>query len=309
MAVGKGWRVLCWPLPELFRQLGHVFGQAGEINLKARAMGTDHSRRRGSRSLTATVRRSAVVAVLFAGIALVGASVPADAQVAPGSTQATLLVGGVPLLTANCPTSPPAREAAGTSANGTAIASGVAACGNAAAAEAQGLFSVIGVAAGNLPFLAGCQASNLNNGGSVDVPAGTTVPAGTIPGFPAATTTTTVTTITNTNVPVTFPNGSTAIVNQVILVAGVSVTRNAVAFPNGTIVGQVICGLAAAYPLAVDVSSGSGATPAVATHSESGGSGHSTTTMLLIGGAFGFALLVQLAVGRRMRGRRGNVTD
>jgi hypothetical protein len=71
----------------------------------------------------------------------------------------------------------------------------------------------------------------------------------------------------------------------------------------------VICGASGVYPLAVAASSGSAAAPALATNAASGGSGHSSTTMLLIAGAFGLAVLAQLAVGRRMRGRRGNVTD
>jgi hypothetical protein len=248
--------------------------------------------------------------VVFAGIALVGAAAPALAQVAAGSTQATLLVGGAPLLNVNCPAGgiPPA-QAAGTSSNLTATATGTVDCGNAPATQATGVYTVVGVAPGNLRFSADCQASNLQNGGSVDVPIGTTVPAGTIPDAPAQTVTTAVTTISATNVPVTFPNGQTAIVNQVTLVPGVSVIRSAVAFTNGTIVGRVICGASGVYPLAVAASSGSAAAPALATNAASGGSGHSSTTMLLIAGAFGLAVLAQLAVGRRMRGRRGNVTD
>ncbi len=103
------------------------------------------------------------------------------------------------------------------------------------AARTAGEYSVAGVTSPTqLRFEAACA----NSGGTgvtngfVDVPPGTIVD-----GVPVATTTS----ITGTNVAVIFPNGRTAIVNQVIA-SSTTIRRNAIAFTGGPIVGQVVCG-------------------------------------------------------------------
>lgn len=210
-------------------------------------------------------------------------------------------------------------------------------------------------AAGLFRYQADCSGSA--TGTSVDVPSGATT-----------------TTITGTNVPISFPNGTTAIANEVITSGGTT-TRNALHFltgPNaGVIVGQVVCGpttssataipgsgpavncpagttqppagggssagtitvtnvevscsaaagttpsafsagfytFSGPYPLVVDASAASGATPALGTHSPAGAApGHSSTGML-IGGGFALAVLAQLTVGRKVWRRRGQATS
>ena len=74
-------------------------------------------------------------------------------------------------------------------------------------------------------------------GNAVDVPPGSTVNGVLVTG-------TSPVTVTETNATVVFPNGSTAIVNEVI--PGPPLTRNAVRIISGpgagTIIGQVVCG-------------------------------------------------------------------
>jgi len=259
----------------------------------------------GKRSRATKGRLMASVAgLLVAGVAVLSA--PALAALPfPNPTQATLVVGGDPNIDVQCqnnPVAPDPKRLGGTSTSGIATATGGAMCGNAASADVQGVFTLSGVTgASNLPFSAGCQSSNGQNGGSVDVPAGTSINGGAPVGV--------ITTVSADNTPVVFPGGVAATLNVVTL-NPTSVTRSAIVLTNGPTIGRVICGNAGVYPLAVDVSSGSAAAPALAAPAASGSasSGPGTTTLLLIGG-FGLAVLAQVAVGRRMRHRRADATS
>ncbi|HUR23068.1 MAG TPA: hypothetical protein VMZ73_04275 [Acidimicrobiales bacterium] len=133
--------------------------------------------------------------------------------------------------------------------------------------------------------------------GFVDVPAGTRINGG----APVATTTP----VTGTNVPVVYPNGRTATLNQVITTP-TSVTRNAIVFAGGPTVGQVVCGAAPAYPLAVDTAAG--ATPAPLAPLTSSGDGGGVSTTMVLAGAFALAVVAQLTIGRRMWRRKGEAT-
>ena len=235
-------------------------------------------------------RRIPVLAgVVAAAIALMLPASPAHAQVPPG-TQATPLVGGP---TANCPPgSPGAVVSGGGTVNGVTVTGGGRCTPLSAAAD--GSYSLAGF--GPLPFSADCA----NVGGTVQTGGGVQVPAGTIVNGTAVATTTTVTTL---NTPVTFPGGRTAILNQVITTP-TTVTRNAIVFTGGPVVGQVVCG-ATLYPLAVETAAGASPAPALPAASSGGGAGVSTG-VLLLGGAFALAVAAQLTIGRRVRRRKGD---
>ena len=102
---------------------------------------------------------------------------------------------------------------------------------------------------------------------------------------------------------VTYPGGTTAILNEVIT-DDLSVVRNAIRITsgpnNGTIIGQVICGVR--YPLAVDTPS-AGDAAALAAPSPVADDDDSRS-LLLIGAAVGLLLLVQLPLGLAIRRRR-----
>lgn len=245
-------------------------------------------------------RISALALGLLAAVGVLLAPTPALAQVPPG-TQATPLVGSG--IVANCP--PPV---AGNVAGGTATVGDVtvgfpagARCAPLAAA-ADGVYQLAGVTSPTgLRFSSDCANQNgtVVTGGGVDVPPGTIVNGVLFPNG---------TTVTTQNTPVTFPSpapgvpGRTAVVNQVISTPN-SVTRNAIAFTGGPIVGQVTCG-AFAYPLSVDPGSSSGDVPAVATPASSPGNGGTFNNLALLGGGLALVLiLAQIAVARRLRSR------
>ena len=260
----------------------------------------------GKRSRATKGRLMASVAgLLVAGVAVLSAATPAlAAPPFPNPTQATLVVGGEPNIDVQCqndPLAPDSKRAGGTSTAGIATATGGAMCGNAASADVQGVFTLSGVTgASNLPFSAGCQSSNGQNGGSVDVPAGTSINGGAPVGV--------ITTVSADNTPVVFPGGVAATLNVVTL-NPTSVTRSAIVLTNGPTIGRVICGNAGVYPLAVDVSPGSAAAPALAAPAASGSASSGPGTTLLLIGGFGLVVLAQVAVGRRMRHRRADATS
>jgi hypothetical protein len=242
-------------------------------------------------------RRRGVVAVgaVLTTLLLVLLAPPASAQVPPGA-QATPLVGASP--TANCPPGSPGAVVGGTfTSNGVTVGFPAGGRCTPSSADAEGSYTVVGSFANPLGFTAECH----NAGGTVQTGGGVVVPAGTlVNGVPVAAPTT----ITAVNTPVTFPGGRTAILNQVI-VTPTAVTRNAIVFTGGPIVGQVICG-AAAYPLAVE--SASGGVPAVVSELSSSGNSGSSTAPVLAGGAMAVVLLLQVVVARRMRRRPGAAT-
>lgn len=247
-------------------------------------------------------RRSlrAFAALLLVCGALAGA-LPADAAPPyPAGAQATALVGGTPLVKAVCPAGSPGAVSGGTSTKGgVTVGFPAGARCSVSSASSDGLYVIAGAtppAPGTLRFSAGCDSVNGQTGGAVDVPAGTNVTGmGVVPQqIP----------IVAPNTLVTYPGGTTAILNEVI-VTPTSVTRNAIRItsgPNaGTIIGQVICGVV--YPLAVESPSDGSATPAIATPAADTGSDRSNVT-LIAAGALGLLLVAQLAIGRTFRRRR-----
>ncbi len=230
---------------------------------------------------------------------LVGASPSLAAPPYPAGAQSTALVGGTPLVRAICPAGSPGALSAGTSTKGgVTVGSPAGARCTAQSADAQGLYSIAGATPvpPSLRFSAGCQNSTGQNGGAVDVPAGTFVT-----GIGVVTQTTPVAT---PNTLVTYPGGTTAILNEVSI-DPTSVLRNAIRItsgPNsGTIIGQVICGVR--YPLAVDTPS-AGEDAAVAAPASPVADSDDSLSLLLIGGAVGLLLLVQLPLGMAIRRRR-----
>lgn len=242
----------------------------------------------------------ALASVLAVTISLLVGAMPAQAAPPyPAGTRSTALVGGTPLVQAICPAASPGALGAGTSTKGgVTVGSPAGARCTPQSADAQGLYSIAGATPvpPSLRFSAGCQNSTGQNGGAVDVPAGTFVT-----GLGVVTQTTPVAT---PNTLVTYPGGTTAILNEVTT-DNISVVRNAVRITSGpdsgTIIGQVICG--ARYPLAVDApSAGDGA--ALAAPSAPAADSKSSRNLLLIGAAVGLLLLVQLPLGLAIRRRR-----
>lgn len=234
--------------------------------------------------------------VLLAALAVLLAPTAALAQVPPGS-QATPLVGSG--ILADCPPASAGDVDAGTATiNGVTV--GFPAGGRCVplSADAEGSYTVAGSFANPLGFTSSCH----NAGGTVQTGGGVTVPAGTVVNGVAVAAPTTVTTL---NTPVTYPGGRTAILNQVITTP-TSVTRNAIVFTGGPIVGQVVCG-ASAYPLTVDVSGAAEAVPALTEAVTGGDSGPGTGLLLLGAAAIAAVALAQVTVARRMR-RRGDAT-
>jgi hypothetical protein len=237
--------------------------------------------------------------VLTVTLSLLAGAVPAQAAPPfPAGAQATALVGGTPLVQAICPAGSPGALAAGTSTKGgVTVGSPAGARCTAQSADAQGLYSIAGATPvpPSLRFSAGCQNSTGQNGGAVDVPAGTFVT-----GIGVVTQTTPIAT---PNTLVTYPGGTTAILNEVIT-DQTSVVRNAIRItsgPNaGTIIGQVICGVR--YPLAVNTPSAGDA--AAVTPLSPVADDENDRNLLVIAGAVGLLLLVQLPVGLAIRRRR-----
>lgn len=235
-------------------------------------------------------RLAGVAGVLVATIALLVPASPASAQVPPGA-RATPLVGSG--IVADCPPGSP-----GDVDGGTATINGVTVYGPAGgrctdlAATTAGEYTVAGVTSTTpLRFEAECA----NSGGTVTTDGFVDVPAGTLVNGVLVTTTTTVTTL---NTPVVYPNGRTAILNQVITTP-TTVTRNAIVFSDGTIVGQVVCG-ASAYPLAVSAGGPSADLSAPTGLAVDEASGLSTMT-LVAGGAVALAIAAQITFAVRRR--------
>lgn len=243
-------------------------------------------------------RIPAAVGIVVGALALVLPVSPAQAQVGPGA-QATPIVGGP---SANCPPGSPGAVVAVPSQtiNGVTVYGPAGGQCTPLAATTSGEYTVAGVTSPNqLRFNAACANSggNVTTNGFVDVPPGTTV-NGVL--FPAGTT------VTTLNTPVVFPNGRTAIVNQVI-VTPTTVTRNAIAFTGGPIVGRVICGAADVYPLAVDTAEEAAAAPELPI-TPTGDSGGVSGTVILLGAAFALAVIAQLTIGRKVGRRKGDAT-
>ena len=242
-------------------------------------------------------RRISVLAGVIAGaLALVVPASPASAQAA-AEAQATPIVGGP--VAACPPGSPGAVVAVTQTINGVTVYGPAGGQCTPLNATSSGEYSIAGVPSTPLRFNAACAntGGQVITNGFVDVPAGTSIAGG----APVAATTT----VTGTNVPVVFPGGRTAILNQVINNADGSVTRNAIVFAGGPIVGQVICGRSA-YPLAVETAAGASPAPLAPLSSSSDDGGVSTT--LLLAGAFALAVAAQLVIGRRVWRRKGDAT-
>jgi hypothetical protein len=251
---------------------------------------------RGGRGARSFRRTGGVAAVVLAAVVLLTAPT-AYAQPFPAGSQATPLVGSG--IVANCPPPTPGAVAGGNATVGV-VTVGSPAGGRCAqlAAAADGVYDIAGEPPDtlNLRFSADCTNTG-QTGGGVDVPAGTTVPGLGVVG--------TTTVVTAPNTPVIYPNGTTAILNQVTTTP-TSITRSAVVITSGpgagTVIGRVICG-AFVYPLAVDVG-GSGATPAIAGELVAGDDGGSRTGLLLLAGGAALVLVIaQLAVARKLRWR------
>ena len=241
----------------------------------------------------------AMVGILAAGVSLLAGAAPSlAAPPYPAGAQATALVSGTPLVQAVCPAGSPGAVAGGTSTRGgvTVGYPAGARCTDQSAAS-DGLYAIAGATPvpGTLRFSSGCQNSTGQNGNAVDVPAGTNVAGiGVVPQT---------TPITTPNTMVTYPGGTTAILNEVIT-DPTSVTRNAIRItsgPNsGTIIGQVICGVR--YPLAVD--SPPAGVDAVAAPTSPVADSHGSRNLLVVGAAVGLLLLVQFPVALAIRKRR-----
>ena len=234
-----------------------------------------------------------LVGIIVGALALLLPGSPASAQVGGPGAQATPVVGVSP--TANCPSNVAAQQVAGTF-NAGAFTVGFPAGGSCTSfsASAQGSYTIGGV--GPLPFSAACQTAGLQNGGAVDVPAGTTVNFG----LPGAFTTTNVQTITTPNTVVRFPNGTVATLN-VVSTTPTTVTRTAIV-AGGTSIGRVICGAANIYPLAVD--SAAGAPSPLPSPVSSSSDGGPSTNIMLVAAAIALLLAAQVAIGRTMWRRK-----
>lgn len=236
-------------------------------------------------------KRIPVLAGVILGIALMLPGSPAQAQPFTGGTLANALTGsGIAVV---CPPNSAGAQAGGSATVGVASVANAGAQCAPTAANTAGLYGI--GAPATLQFHSSCDANNGQTGGFVQVPAGSTVNGVLVNQTTNVTETATV----------VYPNGTTAIVNQVITTP-TSVTRNAVAINGGPIIGQVICG-SSAYPLAVDTAAASAAASATEPFTPGGDSGLATST-LVIGGAIAVAVLAQLTIGRKMWRRKGDAT-
>ncbi len=249
---------------------------------------------------------SALAGVLFAGLIMAGIASPAGAAPPyPSQTQATALLGGTPLVEARCPAGP--TVSGGTSTSGiVSVGSSAGARCATTAASTDGEYAIAGATPplpNALRFSAQCVTAGPTDGG-VDVPAGTNI---TGVGVVAVNTL-----VTTANTVVTYPNGTTAILNEIITTP-TSVQRNAIRITSGpasgTIIGRVICGSASVYPLVADPGAASAAAPELAaTSTNTGGSSSNTRILLLGGAALALLVLAQVTVGRSMWRRRRGVT-
>ncbi len=256
-------------------------------------------------------RRSlaAAVGLLMVGLVVLSGATPASAAPPyPVGARATALVGGTPLIQSTCPTAAAQPPSGGTSTAGPVSVgspAGARCTGNAASAD--GVYALVGATPPlptSLRFSSQCESNGGNTNGFVDVPAGTIVNGVAV---------TTTTPVVAPNTPVTYTNGSTAILNR-ITVTPTSVTREAIVFTGGpgagTIVGRVVCGQPLPYPLAVDVASAGDTAPEVALPAaDLSGDNSSDSRLLLIGGAVALLVLLQVAVGRNMLKRRRGLSE
>jgi hypothetical protein len=254
-----------------------------------------------------SLRRSlpALAGLLFAGVVVVSGASPAlAAPPYPVGAQATALVGGIPLVQSTCPTAAAQPPATGNSTLGPVFVTGGGARCTGSSASADGQYAITGATAApptTLRFSSQCVSSTGQTGGLVDVPAGTNISGVGVVASP--------TIVTTLNTAVTYPNGTTAILNQVTTTT-TSVTRNAIVITGGTgagtVVGRVVCGTPIPYPLAVDAPGAGAPAPDLALTASDGNGGSSR--MLYVGGAVALLILAQVAVGRSVWRRRRGVT-
>jgi hypothetical protein len=242
-------------------------------------------------------RISFLAGVMMAGVALVATAGPSVAQAVPTGAQASALVGSG--IAVNCPPGSPGATTGGTATvNGVTVGFPAGAACTPTDATSSGEYSFTTSSTG-LRFNAACSntAGTVTTNGFVDVPAGTTVAGLGVVAAP--------TPITTLNTAVTYPNGRTAVLN-VVTTTPTAVTRDAIVFAGGPTVGHVVCGTAA-YPLAVDAASSSGAAPALAATPLTSTAAHSgpSTGVLVLGGFFALAVVAQIAFGRKLW-RRGD---
>jgi hypothetical protein len=242
--------------------------------------------------------------VLAAALVVANASPALAAPPYPAGGQGTALVGGTPLVQATCTTAP--AQASGNSQIGlirVGTPAGAQCTPNAVSTNGQ--YSIDGTVPTTMRFSAQCVNSTGATNGLVDVPAGTN-----IAGVGVVTQQTTVTTL---NTMVTYPGGSTAILNQVTTTP-TSVTRAAITFTSGAatgvIVGRCTSGTPLPYPLSVDTAAAAPAPADLAALPLSGDSGGSSSNRVIyIGAALALLVLAQLTVGRTVLRRRRGATE
>jgi len=243
----------------------------------------------------------AAAGLLFAAVVIIGSAAPAlAAPPYPAGGSSTALVSGTPLIQVTCTASNGPQQASGNSTLGLVkVGNPAGAQCTAAASSTSGQYSIDGSTPTTLRFSAQCVNSTGVTNGLVDVPAGTNVPGVGVVSQQTAVT---------QNVTVTYPNGSTAILNQVVTTP-TSVTRIAVQFtsgPNaGTVIGRCAVGTPLPYPLSVDTAAGAPASNDLALTPLSGNDGGSSSNRVLyIGGAVALLVLAQVAIGRIVLKRR-----
>jgi hypothetical protein len=251
-----------------------------------------------------SLRRSlpAVVGLLFAGVVVVSGATPALA-IPFTSSQGTALVGGTPLIQANCPTTATMPDAGpGTSTNGVVTVTGAGAQCGGGSARAFGVYAIAGGApvantpppgTSTLRFDASCTFVGATNS-FIDVPAGTSV-NGTVVGAQ--------TVVTAPGAAIIFPGGATGTANVVTGTPETSLTVTALTLGTGQVIGRAVCG-GTPYPLAVGAPATGAATPDIALTPVSGGGGSSSNRMLYVGGAVALLIVAQVGVGRIWRRRR-----
>lgn len=237
-------------------------------------------------------RIAALAGGIVAAVSVLALAAPALAQAGGPGAQATPVVGVSG--TANCPTPVGAAQVvyAGPAGPFTIVQSD-GAC-TSFSANSQGTFTVGGAGPGS--FSSSCQAGGLQSSSAVTVPTGTIV-NGVAVASP--------TVVATPNTPVVFPGGVAATLN-VRNVSGTTVTQTAIV-AGGTSIGRVICGAANVYPLAVDTAA-AGSVPELPSPVSSSGDGGGLTIGVVVAALVALALAAQLAVGARMRRRKGDAT-
>ena len=173
-------------------------------------------------------RIGALASVLLAGTAmLVSAAVASAAPPFPDGATATPLVGSV--IVANCATTP-AMVGGRATLGGVTVGDPAGGRCTTRAAAADGLYSNV---AGplSLRFSADCDSGSGATGGGVEVPAGASVGGVLLSSRMVVTGST----------GVVYRSGRRAALN-VVSTTATSVTRSAIVYEDGTIVGRVVCG-------------------------------------------------------------------